>query len=114
MFIDNAGSVSLLRLGQLMRFVVWLAVQLLHFFAKVRAIIPVCIGERPGLSLVIPIVRIQPLRFLEMRDRLGSLPDLVKILAQGELDIGACSIFALRFQTLFNSLSLSTKTLFDP
>src|SRR5258708_29430042 len=89
----------LLRFRQFTWFVVRLAVQLLHFFAKVRAVIAIGIRQRPGLTLVIPIVGIEALRRLEMRNRVDAFPLLVKIFTQSELGFRASAIVAVRFHT---------------
>src|SRR5712692_11824273 len=80
---------SLLRFRQLARFVVGLAVELLYFLAKIRAVIALGIRQGPGLPLVIPIVGIEPLRLLEMRNRVDAFSLFVEILSQRKLRISA-------------------------
>src|SRR5258706_14847236 len=91
--------ISLLSCRQLVRFVVRLAVELLHFLAKVRAVVALGIGQRPRLSFVIPVVGIEALRFLEMRNRIGAFSLLVEILPESELGISTRTFVAVRFQT---------------
>src|SRR5437588_10592759 len=64
---NSVRSFALLGFRQLVRFVIGFAVELLNFFAKVRAVITIRVRKRPSLTLVIPIIGIQSLGFFEMR-----------------------------------------------
>src|SRR5437899_9611753 len=81
------------RFGHLARCVVRFAVQLLYFLGKVRPVVAVRIREEPSLSLVVPVVRGEPLRLLEVWNCLRAVTRMVEIFSQGELYIGHQAIW---------------------
>src|SRR5205823_53135 len=91
--------VFLLQARQLARFVIGFAVELLNFFAKVRAVITVRVRKRPSLTLVIPIIGIQSLRFFEVRNCIDAFALFVEMLSQRKLRVSANAVVALRFQS---------------
>src|SRR6516165_5000383 len=60
--------------GQIPRRVISLAIELGDFFPERRPIIPLRVGEQPGLPLVVPAIRIQSLGLFEMRNGILEKP----------------------------------------
>src|SRR5437763_12131523 len=89
---NSVWSFALPGVRQLAWFVIGFAIELLNFFAKVRAVISVRIRERPSLTLIIPIIGIQSLGFFEMRDCIDAFALFVEILSQRKLRVSANAV----------------------
>src|SRR5436305_8403805 len=96
---NSVWSYALPGVRQLSWFVIGFAVELLNFFAKVCAVITVRVRKLPCLTLVIPIIGIQSLRFFEVRNCVDAFALFVEILSQRKLRISANAVAALRFQS---------------
>ena len=81
-----------------MRFVIRLAVQLLHFVVEGRAVFFFGARQRPGLPFEVPAFGIQPLRFFVMRNRRFTLILLIEIFGQTEFRRSQRPIGILRLQ----------------
>jgi hypothetical protein len=71
------------------RGIVGLAVELLNFFRECGAVVALRVGGKEiGLPLVIPIVRVEALGLLEMRDGIRAVTFMIEIFGEAEFGVG--------------------------